>query len=237
MQSYSDGNIIDSTSYTGSTLNVFVYIGNYNYKNWYSYSGAPADPLIGNSSPFSLGADVAGSGGTGSEINLQADTPLVSIRLAPSVDSGISGDVGTREIINRMQLKLRQIGIVTTHDTEVSLILNGNLNNTTWLKANSPSLSQYIPHNSGDIIDSGSKIYTFRASGGQQIGSSFQSLATDFDISELSNLGNSILGGDRTFPDGPDVITITVKPIDTTNITAAGAFTCSGRLSWAESQA
>lgn len=170
---------------------------------------------------------------------MTADTPLVSIRLAPAVDSGISGAVGTREIINRMQLKLRQIGIVTTHDTEVSLILNGNLNNTSWQKANSPSLSQYIPHNAGDIIDAGSKIYTFRASGGQFDWSTgkIQSLATDFDISELTNLGNSILGGDRTFPDGPDVITITVKPIDTTNITAAGPFGVSGRLSWAESQA
>ena len=236
LQGYPDGNIISSTQYSGSTIYALVYAGNYNYFAW-KRGGSPTNPNIGSSSPFSLGADVAGAGGTGFEIDLATDTPLVSIRLAPSVDSGISGSVGTREIINRMQLKLRQIGIVTTHDTEVSLILNGNLNNTSWSKANSPSLSQYIPHNAGDVIDSGSKIYTFRASGGQQIGSSFQSLATDFDISELTNLGNSILGGDRTFPDGPDVITITVKPIDTTNITAAGPFGVSGRLSWAESQA
>jgi hypothetical protein len=39
---------------------------------------------------------------------------ILSIRLAPSVDSGLTGTIGAREIINRMQLTLRQMDVVTT---------------------------------------------------------------------------------------------------------------------------
>ena len=138
-----------------------------------------------------------------------------------------------------MQLKLKEIGIVTTHDSEIGLILNGTLDNKTWERANQPSLSQYIAHSAGDKVTGGSKIYSFRASGGQFDWSTgkIQSNSTDFNLTELSNLGNSILGGNNTFPDGPDIITITVRPIDTNNITADGQFSVSGRLSWSESQA
>ena len=226
------GNIIDYTQYSGSSTEIYVYAGNYRWPG-------PTDPSIGNSSPFSIGADIAGTGGTGNILDLTQDSPLVSIRLAPSVDSGIPGLVGEREIINRMQLKLKEIGIVTTHDSEIGMILNGTLDNNAWQRANQPSLSQYIAHSAGDKVTGGSKIYSFRASGGQFDWSTgkIQSNSTDFNLAELSNLGNSILGGNNTFPDGPDIITITVRPIDTNNITADGQFSVSGRLSWSESQA
>ena len=83
------------------------------------------------------------------------------------------------------------------------------------------------------------KTQQYLASGGQFDWSTgkIQSNSTDFNLAELSNLGNSILGGNNTFPDGPDIITITVRPIDTNNITADGQFSVSGRLSWSESQA
>ena len=232
LQSAPYGNIIDYTQYSGSSTEIYVYAGNFRYPG-------PSDPSIGNSSPFSIGADIAGTGGSGNILDLTQDSPLVSIRLAPSVDSGIPGLVGEREIINRMQLKLKEIGIVTTHDSEIGLILNGTLDNKTWERANQPSLSQYIAHSAGDKVTGGSKIYSFRASGGQFDWSTgkIQSNSTDFNLTELSNLGNSILGGNNTFPDGPDIITITVRPIDTNNITADGQFSVSGRLSWSESQA
>ena len=232
LQSAPYGNIIDYTQYSGSSTEIYVYAGNFRYPG-------PSDPSIGNSSPFSIGADIAGTGGSGNILDLTQDSPLVSIRLAPSVDSGIPGLVGEREIINRMQLKLKEIGIVTTHDSEIGMILNGTLDNNAWQRANQPSLSQYIAHSAGDKVTGGSKIYSFRASGGQFDWSTgkIQSNSTDFNLAELSNLGNSILGGNNTFPDGPDIITITVRPIDTNNITADGQFSVSGRLSWSESQA
>ena len=57
--------------------------------------------------------------------------PLISIRLGtPSVDGGLSGGLGQRDIINRMQLKLNTVGVVLTHDCEVSMILNSDLSTT-----------------------------------------------------------------------------------------------------------
>ena len=72
LQGYPDGNIIAYTQYSGSTIYALVYVGNYNYWTWYR-GGVPTDPNIGNSSPFSLGADIAGAGGTGFEIDLTTD--------------------------------------------------------------------------------------------------------------------------------------------------------------------
>ena len=54
----------------------------------------------------------------------------------------------------------------------------------------------------------------------------------------MATLGNSILGGDGVFPDGPDVLTVVAKLVeDPSTVSAANPFNISGRISWAESQA
>lgn len=163
--------------------------------------------------------------------------PLISIRLAPSVDNGIPGALGQREIINRMQLILDTVGILTTHTCEVFLRLNGSLNNFNWQRVSNPSLSQLIYHDTTDRVIGGTTVYSFRAQGGT--GTTGRSpVSTTFSLDEIATLGNSILGGNNTFPDGPDVLTVVVRLLeDPSTVTTTNPFVISSRISWSESQA
>jgi len=183
------------------------------------------------------------SGGTftvGNEVgeDIPKTIPLVSIRLAPSVDNSLPGPLGSREILNRMQLSLRDIGILASHDVEVKLLLNGFINNKTWQRVTSPSLSQLVYHAKGDTVDGGTVIFSFRASGGAMDSSGKRAPnSSTFNISDLITLGNSILGGDGIYPDGPDLLTICVSIMDTAGIALATPFTSTARVTWSESQA
>ncbi len=182
---------------------------------------------------------------SGTSSNLQSLIPLVSIRLAPSVDNSSIGNLGVRDIINRMQLTLKSAGVLTTHDCEVKLVLNGKLSDESFTGAGSPSLSQIYKHNIGDTISEGIIVYSFRAQGGGLLAASAttgllgrRSLSgTEVSLDELALLGNSILGGDNTYPDGPDILTLCVQPIDTSTISGASPMIITGRISWAEAQA
>ena len=151
--------------------------------------------------------------------------------------------MGERDIINRMQLKMQEMGISVSHDSRISVILNGQLSNLTYQNVGSPSLSQYIAHESGDTVQGGTTIYQFRASGGSIAGIGTQSTevrsvnSQTFDLHSLIDLGNSILGGDGVFPNGPDIVTIAASVLDTASINANSSYTVSSRISWAESQA
>ncbi len=160
-------------------------------------------------------------------IPLDAPIPLVSLRLAPSVDSGLTGLVGEREIINRMQLGLRNAGVTSNTAYEVFLILNAIPSNLEFINANSPSLSQLIKHNAGDSLINGTTIFSQKSSAG----------SVDIDLTALLELGNSIQGGDGIFPGGPDLLTLAVQPQDTSEISGATPFFVSGKINWSESQA
>lgn len=153
--------------------------------------------------------------------------PLISIRLSPSVSSGLTGKLGDRDVINRMQLRLKEIGISTTQLVDVKILLNSRLNNLSFAGVDAPSLTQVIEHTAADTVSGGVQVYNFRASGAQ--GGVEQS--TVVDVSTLFELSNSILGGDSIFPDGPDILTIAVSRL-TGNATLASA-----KLSWSEAQA
>jgi|APGre2960657404_1045060.scaffolds.fasta_scaffold01961_2 hypothetical protein len=168
----------------------------------------------------------------------QGFIPLVSLRLGPSVDNGRSSLLGVREIINRMQINLDSSGVLTTHDVDVQVLLNGYTFYNTWQNATSPSLTQIILHERGDIVSGGTPIYNVRAQGGAlATGNARQNNATTIDLSQLLTLGNSILGGDNVYPDGPDVLTIGFNLLDSLYITAFTPFTITARISWKESQA
>jgi hypothetical protein len=162
--------------------------------------------------------------------------PLVSVRLGPSVDNSLVGVLGSREVINRMQLNLKNIGILTTHDVEIKLILNGNIDNLDFENITKPSLSQVLRHRKGDIISGGVPVYTFRVPGASNATASISN-SVELEIDELLELGNSIQGGDGIFPDGPDLLTIAASVLDTSLIGTATPFRIAGRISWAESQA
>jgi hypothetical protein len=165
------------------------------------------------------------------------DIPLISIRLAPSVDNSSPGFLGQREIINRMQLILSQVGILTTHGVEVTLRLNGQINNNSWQRVQNPSLSQLIYHAPGDNISGGTNIYSFRAQGGT--GASARTpVSTVESLGDIATLGNCIMGGDGTFPDGPDLLTVVARLIeDPSTVGSINPFSISGKISWSESQA
>jgi hypothetical protein len=223
-----NGQAVDFTDFSGSNFRVYIFLqyGGKNYPAVY--------PTVANATAVNIGAPTSG----GDTVDVSSMIPLVSLRLAPSVDNNLIGAVGERDIINRMQLKLNELGISISHDARISVILNGALSNIAYQNVGSPSLSQYVAHASGDTIQEGTTIYQFRASGGA-IGTNGERTVSSqtFDLTRLIDMGNSVLGGDGVFPNGPDIITICASALDTTTVNGTAPFQVSSRISWSESQA
>jgi len=166
---------------------------------------------------------------------------LLSIRLAPAVDSGITGILGARDVINRMQLTLRQMDVVTTGTAaifRVELILNGRIGGSgagTFAAAGGSSLAQVATHSTtgATTVTGGESILSFFA---------YTPGVVQQELNLVRDLGNSILGGGTSntvptstvnlYPDGPDVVTIKV-----TNVSSVATNSISARLSWTEAQA
>jgi hypothetical protein len=170
--------------------------------------------------------------GGGSDL-VPAVIPLVSARLAPSVDNANTGNLGAKEVVNRMQTILNSVGILANYDCEIYLILNATLDNTNWTFVPKPSLSQLIRHAKADSYTGGIILYNFRAAGSN----GGISESTTLSLSELATLGNSILGGDGVFPDGPDVLTVAAVVVEPSTVTEQNPLKISARVSWTESQA
>ena len=153
--------------------------------------------------------------------------PLLSLRLSPSVSEGLTGKLGDRDVINRMQLRLQEIGVSTNSLVDVKILLNPRLNNLNFQSVDPPSLTQVVEHTSADTVSGGVQVYNFSAQGG----AGGVEATTTVDVSTLFELSNSILGGDSIFPDGPDILTIAVSRL-TGNDTLSSA-----KMSWAEAQA
>jgi len=163
---------------------------------------------------------------------------LMSIRIAPSVDNGVTGAFGARELLNRVQLQLNALGISTKTASANMLVrayLNAAPNGTTsWTNAVGNQIGA-VNSSLGQIADyaAGSTVVF-----GGEITAGFFVTGTDrLDLHDVRDLGNSILGGGaatsntQIYPDGPDVLTIVV-----TNL-GSSAVDVLGRLSWTEAQA
>ena len=178
----------------------------------------------------------------GTTISGNASRALFSIRVAPSVDNGISATFGQRELINRMQLTLRALDVAAIPASgNANLLVEAFLNATpvgtatTWTNAvgnitnrvNS-SLAQIADYSTSSTTVTGGEV-----TAGFFVGSG----ANSIDLSQVRDLGNSILGGGGTtsntqiYPDGPDTLTIVVTNLTATNCNVFG------RLSWTEAQA
>tara|TARA_X000000368_G_scaffold12479_1_gene10091 strand:- start:254 stop:4915 length:4662 start_codon:yes stop_codon:yes gene_type:complete len=224
-----NGQSVEYTDFSGSNFRVYIFL------QYGSRRNPPAVyPNVSNSTAVNIGAPASG----GEIVDVSSFIPLVSLRLAPSVDNNLIGAVGERDIINRMQLKLNELGISVSHDSRISVILNGALSNIGYQNVGSPSLSQYVSHASGDTIQEGTTIYQFRASGGA-IGANGERTVSSqtFDLTRLIDMGNSVLGGDGVYPNGPDIVTICASALDTTTVNSTAPFQVSSRISWSESQA
>jgi hypothetical protein len=169
--------------------------------------------------------------------------PLLSIRIAPSVDSGLTGTLGQRELINRMQLIFRTCAVYssgTNMSYLVTLRLNGALAQGTagslpaFTSAGGSSLSQVSYHLAGNTITGGETVYGFFTN---------TPGVTAEDITLVRDLGNSILGGGNTlnvpsgpnnkYPDGPDMITLCAQNVAPT----ATGNSINARINWTEAQA
>ena len=170
--------------------------------------------------------------------------PILAIRIAPAVDNGTTGLLGTKEIINRMQLQFVELGIYATAPLLVNLVLNGFTATatfsggfvspvTTGTDATTSSLAQVAANTLNSV--------TLR--GGESVAAAFTNTngQTTLDLSQVRDLGNSILGGGtsnvvptspaNTYPDGPDILYVCV-----TSLTGV-ATDVYARLSWKEAQA
>lgn len=163
-------------------------------------------------------------------------TPLFFIRLSPSVSNGIVGDIGIRDLLNRAQLLLQKLD-VTCVGANGTLNVYGVLNPAgfeattfNWLPINAtaqggqPSFTQYASSWTGGAwsVGSGERIFSMFCIGNNQI---------SIDLSSLKEISNTIIGGNRFYPDGPDTLMIAAGALNQ-NIT-----TSSYNLYWSEAQA
>jgi hypothetical protein len=179
---------------------------------------------------------VAGMQTAIANIGAGATQPLISLRVAPAVDNGLVGVLGVRELINRMQLVLRQADVFST-GTGVSFLmtlrLNARLSGGTFVNLGGSSLSQIAFHTAGQTITGGEDIFGFFTT---------TPGVTTADLTGVRDLGTSILGGgtnntvpttdQNKYPDGPDVLTLVAR-----NVTAVTTNSVNARLGWTESQA
>jgi hypothetical protein len=169
-----------------------------------------------------------------------ASVPILAVRIAPSADSGQTGLLGDKEIINRMQLQLVELGVVTNGTFLISLIINGfvagfggQFSSINSGSQTSSSLAQIAVNTSG----------TAAITGGESIAAAYSNSSgqTTLDLTRVRDVGNSILGGGTTnvlsttfngfYPDGPDILYVVATNIDSASKTILA------RLSWTEAQA
>jgi hypothetical protein len=182
--------------------------------------------------------------GTTTAITTTNTSPIVilAIRVAPSVDNGTTGLLGAKEIINRMQLQLESLGLYTTGTGYlINLILNGFASGATTGSFIAPiqqingitsSLAQVATNTNAVAVTGGESVYaTYTNTSG----------STTIDLSQVRDLGNSILGGGTSntvptsqagfYPDGPDILYVVATPLTSTSSTILA------RLNWKEAQA
>jgi hypothetical protein len=171
-------------------------------------------------------------------------TPLLAIRVAPSVDNGQTGLLGDKEIINRMQLQLIELGVITTGATLITLVLNGFATGGTWSPWSSPRTLGGTSYTSSLAQVSVNTAPAAVMSGGESVAAFYTNTSgqTVLDLGQVRDLGNSILGGGTTssistnyagvYPDGPDVMYVCA-----TNVVVSATPSVYARLSWKEAQA
>ena len=126
-------------------------------------------------------------------------------------------------------MQLQRIDLVSSKECSIDLRLNSRLGNSfsDFQNNDLPSISQYLLHNASgsDVVKGGDKIF----------GINLDTNRVSSDLTSLAPLGNSIVGGDLTFPEGPDILTVVAK-LDIVDWTVGTDYIyCT--LNWTESQA
>ena len=179
--------------------------------------------------------------GTTTSINVAnaATVPVLAIRIAPSVDNGITGLLGVKELVNRMQLVLSDMAVVSSGALLVNLVLNGYCTGFSG-SFGSVAVGNQISSSLAQIAVNTSNTATITS--GESVTALYASGVTALSLDNVRDLGNSIIGNGTSntvptaqsgfYPDGPDILYVVVS-----NNTGA-AVTLSGvRLNWKEAQA
>ena len=185
---------------------------------------------------FNFGATTAVSTNTTNPV------VLLALRVAPSVDNGTVGTLGVKETINRMQLQLESLGIVTTGNTYlINLVLNGFASGATSGQFITPI--QQANGISSSLAQVAVNTNAVSVTGGESVAAAYcvANGVSTLDLANVRDLGNSILGGGTTnsvpiqqegfYPDGPDILYVVAQAVSAT------AGTILARLSWKEAQA
>jgi len=171
---------------------------------------------------------------------------LMAIRIAPSVDNGTTDTLGLRENINRMQLQLDSVSIISSATVLINLVLNGRIAAAFSGTGSQPTFISPLQLTGGftsslaQIAVNGSTGTTATITGGESLAAVYVPIGiSTLDLTQVRDLGNSILGGGINntvpttqtglYPDGPDVLYVVV--------TTQGAANIQARLSWKEAQA
>jgi len=188
-------------------------------------------------------------------------TALFGIRLSPSASNGITGDLGARELLNRAQLLLEGIDVISPpgfdSTANSSIVVTGILNPgnyydaTSWTPLNSQLLGNQPSFTQVDIAptftggyDSGYAQVGVQGWGqeaipGEKIFEFTTALnsAAKLDLTGIKELTQSAVGGRGTFPNGPDTLYINIGINPNTLANTAIVGNVSVTLRWAEAQA
>jgi hypothetical protein len=181
--------------------------------------------------------------GTTTAITTTSTTAIVimAIRLAPAVDNGTTSTLGNKEIINRAQLQLSELGLYTTGTGYlINLVLNGYASGAMSGSFVTPAVGTTYTSSFAQIAINTNAV---NVTGGESVAAAYTNATgqTTLDLSTVRDLGNSILGGGTTntvptsyaglYPDGPDILYVVATPLSATSSTILA------RLSWKEAQA
>lgn len=165
------------------------------------------------------------------------------LRPAPSVSDTLIGEIGERELINRSIIKFNKLYVSSKAQTgnvqPTTIELIGVLNPTgfeeaSWVPANrvpigtnnyyQPSFVQYTDVET-TVPSDGEILFRFQLRSDE---------SKEFDLSGIKELQNSILGGNRTYPDGPEILAVIINNPDGG---ASDGAIVDISLSWTEAQA
>ena len=187
---------------------------------------------------------------TGRNIDTGETKALIALRVSPSVDNGIPGLFGQRELINRMQLVLKSCEVDANGPFYVEVLLNPNISQSiAWENVGGTSLAQYADLTAQNLGGQTIPDLSVELTGGEVIfGFYVGNGVNGVNLGDVKEISNCILGGgtanfDSTtppnpsgvFPDGPEVLAIQV-----TNLAGgknASKKAADVRLSWTEAQA
>jgi hypothetical protein len=171
---------------------------------------------------------------------------LMAIRIAPSVDNGTIDTLGLKENINRMQLQLDSVSVISTAVVLINLVLNGRIGSAFTGTGAQPTfispqqLGGGFTSSLAQVAVNGTTGTGATITGGESLAAAYVNTGLNtLDLAGVRDLGNSILGGGVNntvptsqvglYPDGPDILYVVA--------TTTGAAAIQARLSWKEAQA